>query len=302
MCQHNAITRLFHKPLFTAALLTGLMLGTAVASATASGLGVTEKGSGPALVFIPGLNSGSTTFTDTCEAFVTTHHCVLLQLPGFAGQQPVNVEAGFLATMKQEVIALLREKDLGPVSVVGHSLGGVLGMMISLEAPELIRNLVIIDSLPFASALQNPALTEELVKPQADLMRRQMDAVSESDFFRTAAMNMQGMTRSPEGVEQLQQWSQSSDRATTTAAMYELMTLDLRDDIRALAKPVLVLGSWAAYKSYGSTLESTREIFTTQYAAAPDVDVRMSQDGYHFLTWDDGAWVNAQIRDFIGKQ
>jgi pimeloyl-ACP methyl ester carboxylesterase len=286
----------------SALLLTGLALGGSPAAADAADIGVVDKGRGPVLIFIPGLNSGSESFASTCGAFVSDHRCLLLQLPGFAGQPAVDVTQGFLETMKHDIIALLREQGLTEVTLVGHSLGGVLSMMIGLEAPELAGKIVVIDSLPFSAAIQNPAMTEELVEPQAGMIRQQMDAASDADFYRNAAMNMNGMSRSPERTQQLQQWTLDSDRATTTAAMYDLMTIDLRDDIAGLTQPVLVLGSWAAYKPYGSTLESTRAIFDTQYAAVPQVDVRMSQDGYHFLTWDDSEWVNAQINEFMGHE
>jgi pimeloyl-ACP methyl ester carboxylesterase len=102
-------------------------------------IGLTEKGAGPALVFIPGLNSGSEIFSETCAAFVTTHTCLLLDLPGFAGQEPVDVSQGFLMPMRDAVISLLREKDVADATLVGHSLGGNIAMMVALQAPELVE-------------------------------------------------------------------------------------------------------------------------------------------------------------------
>jgi pimeloyl-ACP methyl ester carboxylesterase len=273
----------------------------APASQADEAIGLTEKGQGPALIFIAGLNSGSDTFNETCEAFVPTHTCLLLDLPGFAGQAPVDVSQGFLAPMRDAVIVLLRDKQVSGATLVGHSLGGNIAMMVALEAPELAERLVLVDSLPFYAAIQNPMATAETMKPQAEMMRTQMNAQSDEAYFQGAVQSTAGMTRSPERHAQLTAWTKASDRATTTAAMIDMLTTDLRADIADLKQPVLVLGSWAAYAQYGSTLESTRAVFTAQYAAAPNVDVRMSETGYHFLTWDDGAWVNTQIDGFLGK-
>jgi pimeloyl-ACP methyl ester carboxylesterase len=295
---NNAVSRIA----LTSVLLSGLTLASNAAMAGAADISVVERGEGPALVFIPGLVSGREAFTSTCEAFVDTHHCVLLQLPGFAGQPAINVEQGFMKTMTNDIIALLRSKHLNNVTLVGHSLGGVLSLKIGVEAPELVDKIVIVDSLPFRSALQNPAMTEAMALPQADMMRKQMNAVSDADYYKNAAMKLEGMSRSAERTELLRQWTQSSDRATATAALYDLATVDLRDDIADLKQPMLVLGAWAAYKPFGSTMESTKAIYTTQYAAVPQVEVRMSQEGYHFLTWDDNSWVNAQIGEFIGHE
>lgn len=264
-------------------------------------IGLTAKGEGPALVFIAGLNSGSTTFTETCEALVATHRCLLLDLPGFAGQPAADLSAGFLEPIRDGVIELLRAQEITGATLVGHSLGGDLAMMIALAAPELAGRLVLIDSLPFYAAIQNPLATAEMMRPQAERMRAQMNAQSDEAYFQAAMMSTAGMTRSEERHAQLNEWTKASDRATTTQAMLDMLTTDLRADIAGIEQPILVLGSWAAYAQYGSTLESTKAVFTTQYSAAPNVDIRMSEAGYHFLTWDDNTWVNAQIGEFLGE-
>jgi pimeloyl-ACP methyl ester carboxylesterase len=135
----------------------------------------------------------------------------------------------------------------------------------------------------------------------AAMMKAQMEAQSDEAYAAAALQSTAGMTRSEQRHAQLNEWTQASDRATTTAAMIDMLTTDLRAAVANIEQPMLVLGSWAAYAQYGSTLESTQAIFTAQYAAAPNVDIRMSETGYHFLTWDDSAWVNAQIAEFLGE-
>jgi len=264
-----------------------------------AGMAITKKGNGPAVIFIPGLNSAEDTFTETCTALATRHSCYLLHLPGFAGQKPMDLQQGFLVPVKNNIIALIKKEKLSHVTLVGHSLGGLLSLMIALDSPELIDKIVIIDSLPFFPAIQNPLLTAELAKPQAEQMRSQMNVQDNESFFKNAAQSVKGMTNNPKNIPLLIQWGQTSDRATTTQAMYELMTTDLRASIAAVKQPTLVLGSWAAYKPYGSTKESTKTIFSTQYAQLKNVDIRMSETGFHFLTWDDNEWVNQQIKQFL---
>lgn len=264
-----------------------------------AGIKITEKGSGPAVIFIPGLNSAEATFTGTCESMTKTHQCFLLHLPGFAGQKPMNLQQGFLVPVKNNIISFIKQKKLSKVTLIGHSLGGLLSLMITLDSPELIDKIVIVDSLPFFPAIQNPSLTVEMAKPQAEQMLAQMKAPSDEDYLKNAAFSVQGMSNQASRQQLLIQWSQTSDRATTTQAMYELMTIDLRANIAAIQKPVMVLGAWAAYKPYGSTMETTKAIYTTQYAQLKNVDIRMSETGFHFLTWDDTDWVNKQIAQFL---
>lgn len=260
------------------------------------------KGTGPALVFIPGLNSGKDTFRTTCEHF-QNYQCHLLQLPGFAGQPAMpDLQKGFLIPMRDEVLAYINANKLRKVTLVGHSLGGTLSLMLALKAPELIEKIIIVDALPFYPAIQNPALTAELMRPQAEQMRTMMTSQSQADYEKNAAASVQGMSNNPARLPLLIEWSKTSDRATTTQAMVDLMTTDLRSDIAAIKQPTLVLGAWTAYKPYGSTKESTAGIYKLQYEKLKNVDIRMSASGYHFLTWDDGDWVNQQIHTFLSAQ
>ncbi len=266
-------------------------------------LSVETKGTGPALVFIPGLNSGKETFSATCDHFQKNYQCHLLQLPGFAGHPATPVlQPDFLIAMRDEILTYLNKHKLQKITLVGHSLGGTLSLMLALKAPELFDKLVIVDALPFYPAIHNPALTAELMRPQAEQMRAMMDNQSQADYEKNAAANMQGMSNNPARLPLLLEWSKHSDRATTTQAMAALMTTDLRSDIAAINRPTLVLGAWAAYKAYGSTKESTAGIYQLQYAKLKNVDIRLSDTGYHFLTWDDGDWVNQQISEFLSAK
>lgn len=251
------------------------------------------------LVFIPGLNSGKETFTETCSYFQPNYQCHLIQLPGFAGLAPQKDDADFLNTRRDAIIHYLQKQASGKVTLVGHSLGGTLSLMIALKAPELVDKLVIVDALPFYPAIQNPALTADLTRPQAEQMRAMMNNQSDADYQTNALANLQGMSNNPASMRLLGEWSKTSDRATATQAMIELMTTDLRKDIANIKQPTLVLGAWAAYKNYGSTKESTTAIFKQQYAELPQAIISLSDTAYHFITWDDGDWANQQIGQFV---
>lgn len=286
------------------AVVTGVLIAISVsfnANAEAfSGMKVQVEGSGPALIFIPGLNSASGTFTDTCAALKQNYTCHLLHLPGFAGQ-PADSQSqqAFLTTQRDNIVNYIEQKQINNPILVGHSLGGVLSLMIAIEHPELAQQLVIVDALPFHPAIQNPTLTAATMEPQAEQMRTMMNSQSDEDFFRNAQTHLNNMINQPASMAPLSEWSKSSDRTTTTRAMYDMMTTDLRPQLDAVKTPTLVLGAWAGYQGFGATQESTKAIFTSQFAALKDVDIRMSDAGFHFLTWDDHQWVVAQIKSFI---
>lgn len=287
-------------PAIIIAIMIAISLGQKSHADTFQGIAVEVRGSGPAMMFIPGLNSGSATFTETCDAFAAAHSCHLLHLPGFAGLPPTPAaQEQFLVTMRDAIRAYIEAEQLQKPILVGHSLGGLLSLMLALDDPQLAQALIIVDTVPFYPAINNPAMTSEQIRPQAEQMRARMRSLPAEEYERNAVMNLTGMSNKPQRLPLLTEWSKTSDRLTTTQAMYEMMTTDVRTGLDKITTPTLVLGAWAAYKAYGADKESTRMTFATQYARLKDVDISMSGDGFHFLTWDDPEWVNQEIARFM---
>lgn len=264
-------------------------------------LSIDVVGKGRPVLMIPGLSSGADTWRDTCASLQKDHvQCHLVQLPGFAGLAPsATAQDAFLDSMRDRLLAYVKARHLKQPVVVGHSLGGALALEMAIAAPDAVGPLVIVDSLPFFPAAGNPAATVESSRPMADGMRTQMRASDDATYQKGAEAAMATMAHDPVRLETLKNWGRKSDRGTTTQAMYELMTTDLRPQLPKIHSPTRVLGSWAAYKPYGSTKESTAGIFRAQYAGLDGVDIKMSEGGYHFLMWDDPTWVLSNIREVL---
>lgn len=290
-------SNVFKKVLVSAAVVLG-MWGS-IGKAADTGPVIEERGEGQAMIFIPGLNSGSETFTETCDAFEQRYRCLLVKLPGFAGQPPMDISQGYLQTTRDAIIRVLREHHADHAVLVGHSLGGVLSMMIALEAPELVDKLVLVEAQPFAAANQHPELTAAQTRFGAEKMRERSAAMTDEQYQAASLQNLSTTTRSEERQAQLRSWVLASDRSTTIAALIDMMVTDLREPISQLRQPVLVLGAGAVYAKYGVTLEGTRAMYLAQFAKAPSVEVHISENSYHFVTWDDTEWVNTRISEFL---
>jgi pimeloyl-ACP methyl ester carboxylesterase len=269
-------------------------------------LQVEVVGQGRPMLMIPGLNSAAETWRETCEALQGAKvQCHLVQLPGFAGLPAVRsgqlADDRFLEGMRDRLLAYIKARGLTRPVVMGHSLGGVVALQMAIAQPDAIGELVIVDSLAFFGAVQNPAATEESVRPMADAMRKQMLAQDDASYRKGAENAIKGMAHDGQRIATLRAWSEASDRGTTTQAMYEMMTTDLRPQLARITTPTLLLGAWAAYAPYGSTKESTTQVFQSQYAKLQGVRIELSDTGYHFLMWDDPQWLQAQVRGFIGS-
>lgn len=298
---------MFRKPLCRK-LSPGVMLAILVAAVIAPAshsaqreapLDITVEilGKGRPVLAIPGLNSRASVWRETCAALKDVQ-CHLVQLPGFAGAPAARHEA-FLDEMSKQVLAYAKREKLHDPVVIGHSLGGFMALKLALAAPDDVGPLVIVDSLPFLPAASNPTATAESTQPMAQMMRQQMLDADDATFRQQSLASVQSMSRDPARVAEIGQWGADSDRNTTAQALVELMTTDLRGELGKVQSPTLVLGAWAAYAAFGQTQDAARAIFTTQYAALPDVRIEMSEAGYHFLMWDDPQWLRTQINAFL---
>ncbi len=264
---------------------------------------VTIRGEGRPIIMVPGLNSAAAVWDETCAELQTVGmQCHIMQLPGFAGLTAIagdRAKDKFLATIRDSLLDYIDAKKLQKPMMIGHSLGGELALQMASKAPTKLERIIIVDSLPFFPAATAPTATAATSKPMAEGMKAGMLATPIESYNTQLKANLRGMTRDAKRLETLTQWGLASDRNTTTQAMYELFTIDLRDDLKKITCPTLVLGAWAAYAQYGSTKETVRKTFTDQYANLKGVQIEMSETGYHFLMWDDPQWVFAQVKAFI---
>lgn len=262
-------------------------------------LAIEVRGEGRPVLMLPGLNSAGSVWSETCEVLQPVQ-CHIIHLPGFAGLEAVHTES-FLPEMRDSILDYVDDKDIEKPVFMGHSLGGVIALMLAIERPTLPSKLVLVDSLPFLPAVQNSGATATSVRTMAKMTQDQLLSQSDEKYRARARDTVSEMTRSESKRELLEEWINTSSRKTTADAVYELMTTDLRSGIAAIKSPTLVLGSWAAYKKYGATKVTSEAMFEEQFKALESVTIRMSDDGYHFLMWDDPEWLADEITSFLAQ-
>ncbi len=107
-----------------------------------------ERGEGPSVIFLHGLDSDSTVWDPVVALLAADHHCVMVDLPGH-GRSPSPDDP--TAYRRAAVLADLDAIAAGledPVYLVGHSLGGYLGMAHVLTRPGSLAGLVLVSTGP----------------------------------------------------------------------------------------------------------------------------------------------------------
>ena len=266
--------------------------------ATAGGLKSTVTGKGKPMILIPGLTCDGAVYDATVEKYKDQYECHVLTLPGFAGNPAVNFDDQFLNTMKGLILTYIEENQLENPTIVGHSLGGFLALSMAIDHPNKFDRLVIIDSLPFLTAIQMPGATAESARPFAENMKNMMlNPQSNNDAMQR--MMLQSMINDPQNIETALAWGKASDANTVAQAMYELYTTDLRAKLDQIESPILVMGAWIAYKDYGVSRASTLANYEGQYAKANNCTVKLTDTGKHFIMWDDPEFYFTAIDSFL---
>src|SRR5688572_10226463 len=98
-------------------------------------------GSGPPIVFAHGLGGNHMSWWQQVAHFATHHTCVVFAHRGFTPSSPVPGEMAPDAYVN-DIAALIRELDLGKVSLVAQSMGGWSCLGYALREPANVRALV----------------------------------------------------------------------------------------------------------------------------------------------------------------
>lgn len=287
--------------LATPATLPAAAQTTAPRPAAHPSFTVQVVGKGRPVLLIPGLTCPGAVWNETVARYQGQYQCHVVSLAGFGGLAPQQpVPAHLLQETRDQLLAYVKAQRLSQPVVIGHSLGGFLALWMAATDPTALGPLEIVDSLPFLSAIQNPAATGETARPQAEQLRQQM---SKGRMPMAAERQMvASMVTDTARITQVARWGLASDPATVGQAMYDMNTTDLRADVARIKQPVLVLGTWAAYQQFGATKESTRAIFTQQYAKLPQARIDLSEAGRHFVMYDDPTWFFSQTDAFLKQQ
>ena len=270
------------KALF--ALIFALIFSSA-AQAEPTRFTVTVSGAGPDVILIPGLSSAPHVYDGILTQLEATHRVHRIQIAGFGGLAAgANASGNILDGVRDELIAYIGDNGLNKPALIGHSMGGLTALLVASKAPDAVSRVMVIDALPFFSLLINPMATADMVKPFAAQAKAQMMALSDEQFAAVQRQTMAILTKTPDGVEKAVVDSLASDRAVVAETMAEVMVRDARTEIPAITVPVTVLQAWD--DTMPAPKPAYLKLWADAYAPLPGVQVKVIENSYHFIMWD----------------
>jgi pimeloyl-ACP methyl ester carboxylesterase len=255
-------------------------------------------GSGPDVVLIPGLSSSPDVWRSTIAA-LPGYRYHLIHVRGFAGLAPgANATGPVVSPVADEIARYVRDGGLNRPALVGHSLGGTLAMMVATRNPDRVGRLMVVDMFPFIGAMfGGPQATPDSVRPMAEQIRTNI-ATATGDARRTQVeQTIAGMVRTENMRAAAVDHSLTSDGPTSGQAMYDIITTDLTPDLVRFTGPFRVL--YAAPPTMPITPDMLGIFYRTAYSGAPQAEVELIPDAYHFIMWDEPARFQRELREFL---
>lgn len=256
-------------------------------------IGVEVVGRGPDVVLIPGLASSRETWRRTAERLRGRYRLHLVQVMGFAGAPArANGSGPVVAPTVAAIDAYIVKAGLKRPAVVGHSLGGLMGLELALDHPADVGKVFVVDSLAFYSELVGgPNVTADAARPFAAGLSQKMRTETAAQYAQAAPKLAAGMVTAPAERSRLVGWMLASDRPAVATAMSEDMTTDLRPRLPALRVPLTVM--------YEAALAP---LMRGDYAPVKDATLVAARPGaLHFLMDDDPRGFDAALDAFLAK-
>jgi len=260
-------------------------------------ISVVTMGNGSPVILIPGLSSPRAVWDGVAADLAKAHRVVLVQVNGFAGNDAgTNLRPGVLDGIVADIDAYIARNKLGGAAVIGHSMGGLVGLMLAKAHPADIGKLMIVDSLPWFGMLFGPTATVAAVEPRARAMRDQMAASYGKPDAAAAEGTAKALALKPDSQAKVVDWVMKADPRVSAQAMYEDMTTDLRGDLAGIETPITLLYPSSA----GLPASMADPFYKGAYAAAPHVTYVRVDDSAHFIMLDQPEAFAKAVAAFVG--
>jgi len=254
------------------------------------------------VILVPGLSSSPRVWQALTDELKGRYRVHRVHVQGFAGAPVMDNAAGPVAAPVAEDLArYIREQGLSKPAMIGHSMGGTIGMMLAARHPDLVGRLMVVDQVPTMGAmfLQPPGSnpTPERLQAAADMVRTGMLAANEQSYSAQRDATVASMIKTESQRAGPLEDSRRSDRMASINSFHELVATNLQPELARITAPTTVL--YVAFEFPGMTPQITDTIYRMSYAPLPGVKLKRIDESAHFIMLDQPAAFAAEVKSFL---
>jgi len=244
-------------------------------------------GHGQPIVFIHGLGSSARDWEIQIDFFSKEYQVVVLDLRGH-GKSDKPPGPYSIPLFTRDTVELIETLGIAPAHVVGISMGGMVGFQLAVDAPELVRSLVVVNS--------GPEMVIKTLKDRVQVWQRFL-------IVRLLGMRKMGevlggrLFPKPEQSELRQvfveRWAEN-DPSAYRNAMRAIVGWSVRENIERIQIPVLLVAADGDYTPVHVKAAYVKQI--------PRAEMVVIEDSRHATPVDRPDEFNRVVLDFLGRQ
>ncbi|WP_440135364.1 alpha/beta fold hydrolase [Chitinophaga sancti] len=253
-----------------------------------SAFNVKVVGTGSPILLFPGFGCTGEVWQGITGELSKHYECHIFTFAGFGDVPPIG--RPWLSTIKEAVIQYVNSHKIRSATIIGHSLGGTLGLWLAATEPTMFKKIIVVDALPCTGALMMPNFKPENIgydNPYNQRIR-EMDSTT---FREMAQQQVAYMMLNKEKRSKVVEWFLKADRSTYVDGYVDLLKLDLRN---ALIKiPVVILAATYPNKA---VIEKN---YNEQYANVNEKTIYYADNAAHFIMYDQPEWFLSKITESL---
>lgn len=267
---------------------------------TSDRISVATRGDGPDIILVPGVGAHADVWAAIADSLDESFRVHLVQVNGFAGvPAAANADGPVAAPVAEEIARYIQEQKLERPAIIGHSMGGSIGLMLAARHPDVPGKVMVLDIPPNIGAVfAPPGSPPDSIRAMGDQLRAGF-MQTPVDSPTVLEQMIPTMTRYDYARAVLLQYARESHRPTLGNAMHELIVTDLRPELSRITVPLVVLyvkpvGVPVSAEQFDSSMRES-------YANARGARLIRIDDSNHYIMIDQPGRVVAEIRSLMAS-
>jgi 3-oxoadipate enol-lactonase len=193
-------------------------------------------GGGPTVLMLHGIGGGHLSFAPQVETLASSgYRAVAWDMPGYGHSAPI--EPYTFKGLAASCIALIESLKCGDVTLIGHSMGGMVAQEVVARRPELVSKLVLAGTSPSFGKPDGDWQRSFIAERTAPLDAGQ----SMAQLAARLVPEMTGPVALPEGLKLATHCMSLVNPSTYRRALEALVTFDRRANLSHIRVPTLLI-------------------------------------------------------------
>ena len=250
------------------------------------GIAWESTGSGEPLLFLHGLGGSMRDWEPQVAAFSPKYRMIRVDVRGHGVSDKPKGKYE-VEDFTSDAIAVLRAAGVDRAHIVGISMGGMIALQLAVDAPAMVRSLVLVNTGPEVKP-ENAA--ERLALWQRRFLTRFMSMEKFADILAGRLFPDPGQEAMR--AEFHRRWA-ANDPAAYRQSYLALLRWSVADRIHAIRTPTLVVHAEFDYTTFERKERWAKKI--------PGARMATIAEGRHAVSMDKAAEFNRLVLEFIGN-